>query len=66
MARKISEPKKEELTGELKKKMQAEALYDLYASPNTMGVNTSRRMGMGWACSRCGEKNLTQRFGRKA
>jgi len=64
--RNISEPKQEELTEKLKK-LQAEALYDSYASPNIMTVNTSRRMAMGWACGRYGGKqNSTQRFGRKA
>jgi glycosylphosphatidylinositol transamidase (GPIT) subunit GPI8 len=53
MTRKISEPKQEELTRKLKK-LQAEALYDLYASPNIMRVNTSWRMGMGSACGRYG------------
>jgi len=57
MARKISEPKQEELTRELRK-LQTEALYDLYASPNIMRVNTSRRIRMVWACSRYRGKGI--------
>ena len=38
--------------------MQAEALYDVYGSPNIMRVNTSRRMGMGWACGRYEGKRI--------
>jgi hypothetical protein len=38
------------------KELQAVTHYNLYTSPNIIRVNTSRRIGMVWACGRYGGK----------
>jgi hypothetical protein len=43
MLRRIFGPKRDEVTGEWRK-LHNEELYDLYSSPNTVQVMTSRRM----------------------
>jgi hypothetical protein len=43
MLRRIFGPKRDEVTGE-RRKLHNEELYDLYSSPNTVQLMTSRRM----------------------
>ena len=54
MLRRIFGPKRNEITGEWRKR-QNEELHDLYSSPNIMRLIKSRRMGWAGHVSRMGE-----------
>jgi hypothetical protein len=55
MFRKIFWPKRDEVTGEWRKRYNEE-LHDLYSSPNIVRVIKSRRMRWAWHVVQVGEK----------
>jgi hypothetical protein len=59
--RRIFGPKRDEVTGELRKP-QNEELHDLYPSPSIIRVVKARRMRWVWHVARLGEKRNVYRL----
>jgi hypothetical protein len=62
--RNIFGPKRDEVTGELRKLRNGE-LIDLYCSPNGIRVIRSIRMRWAWHAARMGEESCIQGFGEE-